>query len=163
MGRALGDIVAEGLAAIDKVFDPLIMEIQVYVDRIVAAGQDPSRYLFVESDEIVDFTKILSERQAAKKEAVDKFMEGLPSETEGQVAPEEEQNLLQTLILIIKVVLKDGVRVTIGDFQWDSSRPLDGVITSIRDAALDRVGLGENNEFRRFLVDPVQYGVTARK
>jgi hypothetical protein len=158
MSRSLGEITADGLASIDKIFDPLILEIQVYVDRIVAAGQDPARYLFVETDEIVDFSKILAERKAAKQKAVDEFMASLPSDTQGPVPAEEESNIVKALILVAKSVLKDGVRITIGDFHWDSSRPLDGVITSMRDAALDAAGLGENNEFRRFLVDPVQFG-----
>ena len=158
MSRNLGEITADGLAALNRIFDPFILETQVYVDRIVAAGQDPARYLFVETNEVVDFTKILAERKAAKQKAVDKFMAGLPSDTEGPVSAEQEANIVKALILFAKIFLKDGVRITIGDFNWDSSRPLDGVITSIRDAALDAAGLGENNEFRRFLVDPVQFG-----
>ena len=155
----------KALKAIDDIFDPLISQVAIFVGRLEAAGHDPSKYFDVEENETIDYARILDERKTAKADAVKRVNDEYDSFEGPESGGSEttESAWWKLVLLIIESVLRDGVRITIAGVRWDSSKPIDGIISDVRDKVFAAIGIDPNSEVGRLLRDPLNrvqdYGV----
>jgi hypothetical protein len=149
------------LKELDEIFDPLINQVALFVGRLESAGQNPAHYFDVEENAHVDYIAILKQRQDAKAQAVQQVMAEFDRlAAEDAPVPEggdADTTFWKAVILIAQQVLKDGIRIKIGDFKWDSKKPLHGlnsVLSEVKDAVLKAIGVDPNSEWGKVLNNP---------
>lgn len=152
--KTLAQLRADALEAIDKVFDPFILEIQIYIDRLKEAGEDPTSYFDLDRNERVNFVEELEQRNGAKDKAVNEVLAHFDEAALSKEVPEaDEATLFQTVAYAIKSFVERGFRITFAGLTFDSSKPLTKFAEDLRNAMLKALGI-ENNDLVRLLIDP---------
>jgi hypothetical protein len=155
-------LLESSLKEIDEIFDPLINHVALFVGRIEVAGGNPSNYFDVEENEYIDYKARLEQREAAKYDAVRKVKESfeqLPP-PDGQEDSPEADNFVKAVLVIVQQVLKDGLRITIGDFKWDSAKPIDGfkkTFDELKDKILQEMGIELKSELEKLIRTPGRF------
>jgi hypothetical protein len=155
-------LLESALKEINEIFDPLINHVALFVGRIEAAGGDPSRYFDVEENENIDYRAMLALREAAKSDAVRQIKESFDQLPTDEMPDDSAESVgfWKSVLLIAQQVLKDGIRITIGDFKWDSAKPLDGIkdaLNRLKDKIIDSMGLELGSELTKLIRTPGRF------
>jgi hypothetical protein len=153
-----------GLEKIDEVFNPLITVIEMKITLLKEAKQDPANYFDLDENGFVNYIEMLDEYKAAKEKAekeltthIDNSIKEFES-MEGEQPQAGEEEFYKVVFLILKEALQNGVRIKIGNVQWDSSKPLGGegsVFVEVRDTALKAIGIDPKSDVGKLITDPV--------
>lgn len=151
-------LLVEALKQIDEIFDPLINHVALFVGRLEAANLDPTNYFDVEENAYINYQAILDERLAAKQEAVlsvKRNHQSLPEDGAGDEG--SSTGFWEAVFLLAKHVIENGIRLKIGDFQWDSRKPLHGLreeLGRFKRKVMEAAGIDENSELGQLLIMP---------
>lgn len=158
------DAIKKGIEKIELVFAPLITAIDIQIGKLEKAGKDPSNYYDLDEDRHINFIekrdlyasekeKAILEFQAKMDEEVAK-MENMPdTETGG----EQDIPWEKIVFYIVKSALENGVRITIGDYKWDSGHPIGRkgeFFYELRDDALQAIGIEPDSDLGKVVKDP---------
>lgn len=162
----LQEALIKGVNKIEELFNPLILSAEVYLGMLEEANVDPSKYFSLQENRFVNYYKrrdelikqrdlairklevevALQKEKISQAEASAQTPEGEPSSSWEEIA-----------ILIIKEVVKNGVKIKVGDVEWDSEKPLGGegsIFDELRDGTFKLMGIDPNSELASILKDP---------
>lgn len=155
-----------GTKKIEEVFAAYINPIQLKIALLEEAGQDPAKYFDDDDLVFIDFYEQLeaytSERDKAitsfEKQVEEQVKEMEAAQVAGESPEEAPTSWEQLAFAVIKHALTEGVKIKVGDIEWDSSKPLGGkgsVFDDLRNAAMQSLGIDPDSEFGKIIKDPI--------
>jgi len=159
--------IQNGIEQIEMVFSPLINAVDIQIGKLEKANQDPTNYYDLEEDEYINYLEIRNIYVAEKEKAITSFLSEMDKELtalenipEGAEAPPVGWE--EAAFLIIKYALQNGVKINIGNVEWDSKKPLGGkgsVFDDLRSAAMKSIGIDPESDFGKIVKDPINSAI----
>lgn len=159
--------IEDGIKKIEGVFDPLITATELKIGKLEKAGLDASKYYDLEDDSFTNFYEIQDLYVENKDKTIAEFQEKMDAELEkineleqqAQQPPEEETLPFEEVVFIlVKSALENGVKIKVGDVEWDSTKPLGGkgsVFDDLRNEAFKSIGIDPDSDIADILRDPI--------
>lgn len=148
-----------GTDKINAAYTPLIDEIARIIKNMQNKGLDPRKYYDPAKDQIIDLVAFLADLGASR----DKQLNDLNAKVDKDCV--QTQEFLQSIVDLAVLYITDGLsavlpkhmtHVDIGEIL--AGKPLGGdnsVFNQVRGGILNGMGLGENNDLRKVVQDPV--------
>lgn len=159
--------IQNGIEKIEMVFAPLINAVDIQIGKLEKANQDPTNYYDIEEDEFINYIEIRNIYVSQKEKAIDSFQTKMDGEiaaleniSEGADAPPVSWE--EAVFVIIKYALQNGVKIKIGNVEWDSKKPLGGegsVFDDLRSAAMKSIGIDPDSELGKIVKDPINSAI----
>ncbi|CAB9495816.1 hypothetical protein [Alteromonas macleodii] len=153
-----------GIKKIEEVFTPLIASIELKIGILQKAGQDPSNYFDLDDNEFVNYLEIRDAYIAEKEKTVKEFSAKMDDELkkfDEADTPEKEGGEIpwaEVAFYLLESAMENGIKIKIGDIEWDSTRPLGGegsVFEEMRSAAMRSMGIDPDSDLGKALKDPI--------
>ena len=155
-----------GTKKIEEVFAAYINPIQLKIALLEEAGQDPKKYFDDDDLVFVDFYEQLEAYTSERNKAIEAFENKIDEQLKeleaaqaaGEVPAEAPTSWEQVAFEVIKYALTEGVKIKVGDVEWDSTKPLGGegsVFDDLRNAAMKSLGIDPDSEFGKIIKDPI--------
>jgi len=162
----IAELINEGLKQIDHAFAPLINGVSFQIGKLEAAKQDPSNYFDLDENQFVNYFQIRDTYLDAKSDAVNKFKADMAAKEaelkESEEGSEEESDALKIIYELayyaVTSIAENGLKIKIGDVEWDSSKPLGGkgsMFDDLRRGFLNSFGIDPDSEIGRIISDPI--------
>jgi hypothetical protein len=149
----------QGTDKINAAYTPLIDEIARIVKNMQNKGLDPHKYYDPVKDQVIDLVAFLADLGATR----DKQLKDLNQKVDKECVQTQEflQSVVDFAVLSITgglsaVLPKHMTHVDVGEIL--AGKPLGGdnsVFNQIRGGILNGMGLGENNDLRKVVQEPV--------
>jgi hypothetical protein len=153
--------IKQGIEKIEMIFAPLINAVDMQIGKLQKANQDPSKYYDLDQDETINYFAVREVYVKAKNEAIEKYSIEMDKEIQRlENTPEVEGSSVgweQIVFLVIKSALEDGVRIKVGNIQWDSTKPLGGknsVFDDMRNISMRSIGIDPDSDLGKIVKDP---------
>jgi hypothetical protein len=150
----------EGIKKINAGYNPIIEEIGKIIANMKKKGLDPRKYYDANKDEVIDLIAFVEDLNKEKKEDIKEIKEKVDNE-----CLSDNEEFLQTIIDTAIAFYTDGLSLILPKHMTHidvkeilAGKPLGGdnsVFNQVRDSIMDGMGLGENNDLRRVIDDPV--------
>jgi hypothetical protein len=159
--------IQDGTLQIEMVFAPLINAVDIQIGKLEKANQDPAKYYDLENDEFINYFEIRNIYVQQKEKAITEFLlkmdtEVIKLESLAENADAPAISWEQTAFVIIKYALENGIKIKIGNVEWDSTKPLGGknsIFDELRNTAMKSIGIDPNSEFGKIIKDPINAAV----
>ena len=150
----------EGIKKIKAAYDPLIAYNGEIIADMRAQGLDPTKYYDAKNKQVINLVQFV---QDLTKERNDD-LQAIKDEVDAKCLSDNEE-FLQYIVDTAVIFYTDGLSVVLPKHMTHinvkeilAGKPLGGdnsVFNQIRDSIFSSVGLGENNDLRRAVEDPV--------
>lgn len=156
--------IENGIQKIESVFNPLIAGIDLKIGILEKAGQDPSKYFDLDENSFVDYPALREAYANEKEKTIAEFSQKMDAELkkldEAEESQEEESEIpwAEIAFYLIKSALENGVKIKVGDVEWDSTKPLGGegsVFDDLRNASMRGMGIDPDSDLGKFIKDPI--------
>lgn len=149
-------------AGVDKIksaYTPMIEEIGKIIANMQAKGLDPHKYYDAKNDQVIDLVALLAELGATRDQQIRQVNDKVDSDC---VQTEE---FLQKIVDLAVVYITEGfslilpkhmTHIDVGEIL--AGKPLGGdnsVFNEVRTGIFNAMGLGENNDLRKTIENPV--------
>ena len=164
----LQEVLTNGIGKIEDFFGPLILSCDVFIGMLEENNMDASKYFNIHEGRIINYYKrrdaLIAQRdQAIKKLEVEIALQKekiTQAEADAAVLDEGDENTTwdKIVILIIQEVVKNGVKIKVGDIEWESTKPLGGegsVFDDLRNGTFNALGIDPDSELAKILKDPL--------
>jgi vacuolar-type H+-ATPase subunit E/Vma4 len=155
--------IQKGIEQIEMVFSPLINAVDIQIGKLEKANLDPTNYYDLEEDEHINYVEIRKIYVTEKEKAItsylaemDKEIIALENTPEGAEAPPVSWE--KVVFVIIKYALQNGIRIKVGNVEWDSQKPLGGegsVFDDLRNVAMKSIGIDPESDLGKIIKDPI--------
>lgn len=158
--QTLTNALVTGVKKIEEFFGPLILSCEVFIGMLEENNQDPSDYFNIHEGQRVNFYKRRDELMAQREEAVKDLELKIAHQRERlkEVEQQEGESAWEEIaIAVIQELVKDGVKIKVGDIEWDSSKPLGGegsVFDDLRNGTFLALGIDPDSALADILRDP---------
>jgi hypothetical protein len=155
--------IQKGIEKIEMVFAPLINAVNIKIGRLEKANQDPTKYYDIDEDLVINYVEIRDIYIAEKEKAISSYssemnkeLDALGSTPDGAEAPPTSWE--KVAFLIIKHALEEGIRIKIGNVEWNSEKPFGGkgsVFDDLRNTAMKAIGIDPDSDLGKIIKDPI--------
>lgn len=149
----------QGTDKITAAYTPLIDEIARIIKNMLNKGLDPHKYYDPVKDQVIDLVAFVADLGALRNQQLD----GLNEKVDKDCI--QTQEFLQSIVDLAVLYITDGLsavlpkhmtHVDVGEIL--AGKPLGGdnsIFNQIRGGILNGMGLGENNDLRKAVQDPI--------
>lgn len=148
-----------GLEKIDAAYNPMLKDIITIIENMKKKSLDPTKFYDAKNDEMIDLVTLLSDVGTKRQEQVDEVNKKIESDCDETM--EFGQSIIDLVVASYTAGLSEILpkHMTHIDFEEIvSGKPLGGpnsVFNQVREAIFNSIGLGENNDLRKVIENPV--------
>ncbi|ROO01740.1 hypothetical protein BK674_07375 [Pseudomonas moraviensis] len=153
------DARAAGLNQVNEFYNPWLKEVVTIIDNMKSKGLDPTKYYDAKNNEVINLVALLSDLGVARENQIREVNDTVDSDCDGAM------NFGQGLIDMTVASFTGGLSLILPkhmthiDFEEIASGyPLGGpgsAFNQLREAIFNALGMGENNDLRKVLVNPI--------
>lgn len=138
---------------------PLIDELTKIIANMKAKGLDPTKYYDAKNDKVINLVQFVADLIAARDSQLHEVDEQVDKDCEKGI--KNLQDIMDAVVArytkgLSLILPKHISHIDVGEIL--SGKPLGGpnsVFNEIRDKTFDRLGMGENNDLRKAVTNPV--------
>lgn len=149
-----------GVDKINAAYNPMIKDLATIISNMKEKGLDPTKFYDPKNNEVIDLVALLSDIGIQRETQLNQVNEVVNNECD------EKMEFVQRIIDLVVAGYTAGLskilpkHMTHIDFEEIiSGKPLGGpnsIFNEVREAIFNFAGLGENNDLRKVLTNPVQ-------
>ena len=159
------DARAAGVDKVNAAFQPFIDEISTIIANMTSKGVDPTKYYDAKNNQVIDLLALLADLALQKQDQVKEVNDKVDNDCDQTVG------FLQTVLdmVIAKytkglslILPKHMTHIDVG--QILAGKPLGGdnsIFNVVKDGVFDTLDMGENNDLRKVIDNPVTTTKTA--